>query len=46
MAINYIKMSISSTLSTIGKAFRVLELIAESKSGYTLTELVKELNIS
>jgi DNA-binding IclR family transcriptional regulator len=34
------------TLSTVDKAFRVLELIAESRSGYTLTELVKKLDIS
>jgi IclR family transcriptional regulator, pca regulon regulatory protein len=34
------------TLSTAGKAFRLLELIAGSKSGYTLTELAKNLNLS
>jgi IclR family KDG regulon transcriptional repressor len=39
-------MNTLSTLSTVSKAFRVLELIAEAKSGYTLTELVKKLNIS
>ncbi len=35
-----------STLSTVEKAFRVLEHIAGTKSGYTLSELVKDLNIS
>lgn len=39
-------MKDSSTLSTVDKAFRVLELIGGSQSGYTLTELVKKLNIS
>jgi IclR family pca regulon transcriptional regulator len=39
-------MSIPLIISSVGKAFRVLELIAESKSGCTLTELVKKLNIS
>ena len=39
-------MKAPSTLSTVGKAFRLLELIGGSKSGYTLTELVKKLNIS
>jgi IclR family pca regulon transcriptional regulator len=39
-------MRAPSTLSTVAKTFRVLELIAESKSGYTLTELVKKLKIS
>ena len=39
-------MKLPSTLSTVDKAFRVLELIGWSKSGYTLTELVKKLNIS
>ena len=39
-------MKAPSTLSTVGKAFRVLELIAGSKSGYTLTELAKKLNLS
>ncbi len=34
------------TLSTVGKAFRVLELIGASKSGYTLTELVNHLHLS
>ena len=34
------------TLSTVGKAFRVLELIAGAESGYTLTELAKKLNLS
>ncbi len=39
-------MNTISTLSTVSKAFQVLELIAETKSGYTLTELVKKLSIS
>jgi len=33
-------------LSTVDKTFSVLELIAESKYGHTLTELVKKLKIS
>jgi DNA-binding IclR family transcriptional regulator len=39
-------MKAPSTLSTVGKAFRVLELIAGDNSGYTLTELAKKLNLS
>jgi DNA-binding IclR family transcriptional regulator len=39
-------MKAPPTLSTVGKAFRLLELIAGSKSGYTLTELAKNLNLS
>jgi len=34
------------TINSVGKAFRVLERVGESKSGYTLTELVRNLHIS
>jgi len=39
-------MKAPPTLSTVGKAFRVLELIAGAKVGYTLTELARKLNLS
>lgn len=33
-------------LKTVGNTFRLLELVAETKGGYTLTELKRKLNIS
>ncbi len=39
-------MEVPSTLLTVRKAFRLLELIAESKSGCTLTELARGMRIS
>ncbi len=34
------------TIFSLVKAFRVLELVSSSTSGYTLTELVRHLKIS